>query len=378
MTATLFGDMIISIGTALVADKIGRRWMLAVGSLLMALSGAAFATCNNFWILLIASILGVISPSGGDVGPFKSIEESTISHLMPFDDLNATLAWYYTLGTFGASAGLSGTGWLLQILQDRGMLVVDTYRTIFWIYTALGAFKTFLTAFLSKGCEVSERRQGSTTGDTTLSSTETEPLLESAKRNIAPPLSTAAQTRQFLMRFCPILILDNVGTGLSMDSWLTYFVSRTFPSVSNGMLGSVFSVCAIIVSFSNILAIPVVSQIGILSTMIFGHVLASLFLMGLPLAWNFKSAVGFLVARAVFLDFDQATRQSFIAQSIPPPNRTAALGIINVIRTLAQSIGPSLTGILAQREDLGFSFVLAGVVKLAYDVLLAVVFLSGN
>ncbi|CAK1356796.1 unnamed protein product [Cercospora beticola] len=367
MTATLFGDMIISIVTALVADRIGRRWMLAVGSLLMAGSGVAFATCNNFWVLLIASILGVISPSGGDVGPFKCIEESTISHLIPSENLNGILAWYYTLGTFGASAGLSGTGWLLQLLQSHEMTMIAAYRIIFWLYAALGLFKASLTAFLSKACELGEREAAEPVKRPSYSAGETEPLLHDIKDDETLISRSGTQTRRFLVRFCPILVLDNFGSGLSMDSWLTYFIRRTFSSVSDGILGSVFSIAAIIASISNVLAIPIVSQIGILPTMILGHALASMFLTALPLAQNFGSAVGLLVARATFLDFDQATRQTFIAQSIPPSERTATLGIINVVRTLAQSAGPIVTGAMAQNSSLGVSFVLAGTVKLVHS-----------
>lgn len=45
------------------------------GSLLMIMSGAVFALSENFFILLLAAILGVISVTGGDFGPFRSIEE---------------------------------------------------------------------------------------------------------------------------------------------------------------------------------------------------------------------------------------------------------------------------------------------------------------
>jgi MFS family permease len=62
MTLTLLGDVVISLVLTIIADSIGRRWMLAVGSLLMTASGVAFATCSNYWILVLTSVLGVISP----------------------------------------------------------------------------------------------------------------------------------------------------------------------------------------------------------------------------------------------------------------------------------------------------------------------------
>lgn len=62
MTLTLLGDVVISLILTVVADKIGRRRMLALGALLMTGSGVAFALFSQYWILVLASIIGVISP----------------------------------------------------------------------------------------------------------------------------------------------------------------------------------------------------------------------------------------------------------------------------------------------------------------------------
>lgn len=78
MTLTLLGDVVLGTFLTLVADRIGRRKVLIGGSLLMVLSGIIFAVFENFWILLLAAIVGVISITGGDFGPFRSIEELVV------------------------------------------------------------------------------------------------------------------------------------------------------------------------------------------------------------------------------------------------------------------------------------------------------------
>lgn len=62
MTLTLLGDVVVSLLLTLVADGLGRRRTLAAGGALMSASGVVFAVATNYWILLAASVLGVISP----------------------------------------------------------------------------------------------------------------------------------------------------------------------------------------------------------------------------------------------------------------------------------------------------------------------------
>lgn len=62
MTLTLIGDTLISFVLTVFADALGRKAVLAVGSGLMMGSGIVFALCENYWGLLAAAVLGVISP----------------------------------------------------------------------------------------------------------------------------------------------------------------------------------------------------------------------------------------------------------------------------------------------------------------------------
>jgi predicted MFS family arabinose efflux permease len=74
MTLTLLGDAAISYGLTIMADKIGRRRVLMLGSLLMTFAGTVFALTKNYYLLLIAAIVGVISPGAHEVGPFRAVE----------------------------------------------------------------------------------------------------------------------------------------------------------------------------------------------------------------------------------------------------------------------------------------------------------------
>jgi len=76
MSMTLLGDAAISYVLTIMADKLGRRRVLRIGSLLMTLAGTVFAFSKNYWLLLLAAIIGVISPGAHEVGPFRAVEVS--------------------------------------------------------------------------------------------------------------------------------------------------------------------------------------------------------------------------------------------------------------------------------------------------------------
>src|ERR1700752_4243445 len=99
LTLTLVGDTVISLYLTTRADRIGRRRMLIVGSILMAAAGLAFAWTSNFLFLLIAGTIGVISPSGNEVGPFMSIEQAALAHVVPDQSRTGVFAWYTLAGS---------------------------------------------------------------------------------------------------------------------------------------------------------------------------------------------------------------------------------------------------------------------------------------
>jgi predicted MFS family arabinose efflux permease len=62
MTLTMLGDALISFVLVLITDQVGRRKILALGAILMTVSGVVFASNSTYWVLLAASVVGVISP----------------------------------------------------------------------------------------------------------------------------------------------------------------------------------------------------------------------------------------------------------------------------------------------------------------------------
>src|SRR6266853_3212702 len=139
LTLTLAGDTVVSLYLTTRADRIGRRRMLLVGAILMAAAGLVFALTRNFLLLIIAGTIGVISPSGNEVGPFLSIEQAALSHVVSDRTRTEVFAWYTLAGSMATAIGALCGGTLTHALQKTSVAPVVSYRVVVIAYAAFGA-----------------------------------------------------------------------------------------------------------------------------------------------------------------------------------------------------------------------------------------------
>src|ERR1700694_1864301 len=155
LTLTLAGDTFVSLYLTTRADRIGRRRMLIIGAILMAAAGLAFAFTHNFLLLIVAGTIGVISPSGNEVGPFLSIEQAALSHVVPGRTRTEVFAWYTLAGSLATAIGGLCGGTLTHALQKTVLRPVVSYRVVVILYAALGVLLAFVFTRLSSAAEVS-------------------------------------------------------------------------------------------------------------------------------------------------------------------------------------------------------------------------------
>ena len=120
LTLTLVGDVPVTLWITTSADRIGRKRMLLLGAALMMLAGLVFAFTHNFVLLVVTAIIGVISPSGNEIGPFLSIEQAGLTQLIPDIRRTSVFAWYNLVGSFATATGSLASGGLVQALQGGG------------------------------------------------------------------------------------------------------------------------------------------------------------------------------------------------------------------------------------------------------------------
>nr|OQO25337.1 hypothetical protein B0A51_06699 [Rachicladosporium sp. CCFEE 5018] len=379
MTLTLVGDVAISLLLTLVADRLGRRKILVAGGLLMALSGVVFASFESYWILLAAAVVGVISPSGNEIGPFRAVEESTLAHLTDAKTRSDVFAFYVVVGTLGAAAGSLTCGWLTQSLISAGWTEVSSYRVVFWVYAIAGLTKAGITLLLSEACEAPKPTAVSADGgdeqQAFLPTQPTTPATPPPKKSTSLLAQISPSSRLILLKLCGLFFFDSLASGMVPNSLVAFYMERKF-ALPQGKLGTIIAIAGIMSSIGNIFASAIAKRIGLVKTMVFTHLPSAILLALVPLPPSVIITVIILVARASLSSMDQAPRSAFLSAVVLPNERTAVMGIVNTIKTMSQSSGPLLTGSLAQSGNFWIAFVVAGTLKAGYDVGMLTMFVS--
>ncbi|PSN63067.1 MFS general substrate transporter [Corynespora cassiicola Philippines] len=407
MTLTLLGDVLLSLVLTLVADQLGRRRILLFGSGMMVISGTVFAMSENFWTLLIAAVFGVISVTGADCGPFRAVEESVLSGLTNERTRSDVLAWYVTATTMAGAVGTEVAGRVVQWVEKSSGDVKKAYHVLFWGYAGFGVVGCVLCLFLSRRCEVAGekkaemRERGREQGD----GEEEEVLLEAMtpsttdrfshdgndgerpqrpaasirtpeKKKAASYFSQISRpTLTIIYKLWILLAIDSLADGMTPYSLMNYYVDQKF-HLSKATLGDITSASQFLCAVSSIFAGPLSRKIGLINTMVFTHLPSSIASAFIPLPSAVGWTVFLLLFRAALNSMDQAPRTAFIAAVVKPEERTGVMGITSMLRTLAMSIGPSITGILAGNDRFWAAFVATGICRITYDLGLWVLFVN--
>lgn len=362
----------------------------------MVVSGAAFAISENYWVLLGAAVVGVISPGGNEIGPFRAVEESVLSSLTVSGTRAEVLSWYVVTATLGTSGGLVFCGGLVDKLLGRGWTAREAYHVLFWIYSGCGGVNMGLTLLLSEKCEVDGQaeREGkeeyqslpqseSTTSPETCTRTPSN-TSTSGINSKSPPKSKGIlskfthitpSSRPTLYKLCAIMSLDSLASGMAAYSLISLYISRKF-ALPKGALGSILSITWFISAFMNIWSGAIAKRIGLIKTMVFTHLPSAIFLGLLPVPRGLTGTVVLLFARSCLSSMDQAPRSAFIAAVVRPEERTGVMGIVNMVKILAQAGGPSVTGLLAEHDLFWVALMLAGSFKVCYDLGLLTLFVG--
>lgn len=346
LTFTLAGDAAITLWLTTHADRLGRRRLLAVGALLMLLAGIVFLLTRNPLLLILAAIVGVLSPSGNEIGPFLSIEQASLAQLLPDQKRTQVFAWYNLVGSFATATGALSGGWLAQGLQASGWSALASYRMVLAGYALAGLVLAFCFLTLTSDVEAAEK-------------------VSDEKRILG-----LHKSRRVVLKLSALFSLDAFAGGLIVQSMFALWFHLRF-GVDSGVIGSIFFGANILAGISALLAVRIARKFGLINTMVFTHIPSSLFLMLMPLMPSLPLAITLLLLRFSISQMDVPTRQSYTMAVVSPNERSAASGVTAIARSVGAALSPSLAGIFIGIPALiNVPFFLCGGLKIIYDLAL--------
>ena len=349
LTLTLIGDTLISLWLTTNADRLGRRRVLMAGAALMVVAGIVFAFTSFVPLLILAGAIGVVSPTGNEVGPFLAVEQAALTQTVPDVRRTATFAWYNLVGYVATATGALGAGLLSQVLLDRGLAPVDAYRAIVIGYAVIGIAMALGFSRLGDAIEAPPR----------------EVDTDGIRRRFG-----LGRSKGVVLRLSILFSLDAFGGGFIPQSLMAYWFHLQY-GVEPAVLGAIFFGANILAAISSLSAARIAARFGLINTMVFTHLPSNILLILVPLMPNLSLAIAVLLLRFSLSQMDVPTRQSYVMAVVDPDERSAAAGVTGIARTTGAAISPSISSVLvASAGYAAFPFYLAGGFKILYDLLM--------
>lgn len=349
LALTLLGDVVVSLWLTTHADRLGRRRVLVVGAVLMLAAGLVFAATPIYAVLLAAATIGVISPSGNEVGPFLAVEQASLSELVG-DRLRTTIfARYQLVGSFATALGALAAGAIAQAAIQSGSTAAEAYRLVIVGYALVGVLLAAVFTRVSRRVEVAPGAAADDAIRTRLG---------------------LRRSQGVVLRLSALFALDAFAGGFVIQSFIAFWFQQRF-GTDPAVLGGLLFGANVLAGFSALAAGRLAARFGLVRTMVFSHLPSNVLLLLVPFMPTFELAAAVLLVRFSISQMDVPTRQSYTMAIVAPDERSAAAGVTGIARSLGVAASPLIAGPLFLNAALsGAPFVISGGLKVLYDLLL--------
>ncbi len=339
-TATLLGSALTTLAVGAWGHRFHKRRFLFAAAGLMACTGFAFAAGSAFWPLLLIAFIGTLNPSSGDVSLFLPLEHARLAEAAEGETRTFLFARYSLLGSLFAAVGALAAAIPEQIAAVTDLSRLDTLRLMFALYGGVGCAVWLLYRQLP------------------------EPQPEERQ-----PPAPLGPSRPVVWRLAALFSVDSFAGGLVVNSLLALWLFERF-HLSLASAGLFFFWTGLFSAASQLAAPLLARRIGLLNTMVFTHIPASVCLIAAAFVPDMELALGLLIVRSLLSQMDVPARAAFVMAVVTPAERAAAAGFTNVPRSLAAAAGPSLGGVLFSMGWLALPLVACGLLKISYDLAL--------
>ena len=339
-TATLLGSALLTLVVGLTGARLAARTLLMAACLLMALTGVGFAMLDEFWPLLVIAFIGTLNPSAGDVSVFLPLEQALLARSVAGQDRTALFARYSLVGALLGAAGTLLAA-LPELAARHGLPLLVTLKGMFLLYALVGLIAGLIYRRLPRA-DVSA---------------------------VGLPPGALGPSRRIVYRLAALFSLDAFAGGLVVQSLLALWLLEAF-GLSLAVTAQLFFWSGLLTALSYLVAVPLARRIGLINTMVFTHLPANLCLIAVPFTAELWQAIALLLLRSLLSQMDVPTRTSYVMAVVTPAERQAAASLTAVPRSLAAAVSPSLAGWMLASASFGWPLLLAGLLKIAYDLML--------
>jgi MFS family permease len=340
----LAGAALSALFVTVLGDRKGRRRSLIVLSLLSGAGGLFAAFASSFAAMAIAAFLGMVNGMGRDRGAALILEQAMLPATASDRERTRVFAWYNVLQDAGHALGGLAAALPALARYAFGADTVWSYRFALIVYSLLLFATAAAYLALSRHSEASGRRT---------------PVSPRAKRVVT--------------KISALFAVDSIAGGFAGTALVAFFFFERF-GVTAALIGTLFFAARIANALSHLAAAWLARRIGLLNTMVFTHIPSSVFLIAVPFAPDFVSAAILFVLREALVEMDVPTRQSYVMAVVREEERTFASGVTHLTRLGGWAVAPSFAGWLMQSVALAAPLVIAGGLKIAYDVMLYAAF----
>ena len=340
----LLGSAILTLLVGAIGARRDRRSLLLAASLLMVASGVAYAAANEYWVLLVVACVGTINPSAGSTSVFVPLEHTVLSREVAAQVRTRTFAWYSLVGALAGACGSLAAA-TPQWLSSLGIEPLVALKLMFVAYSVLGVI-----------------------GGTLYYGIRPQPSEEGGRSRTA-----LGASRSIVYKLAALFSIDAFAGGFVVQSLLALWLFQRF-DLSLSAASVIFFWTGVFAAFSFPVAAWLGSRIGLVNTMVFTHIPASLCLIAAAFTPTLGWTVAFLIARAVLGQMDVPARSSYVMAVVSPAERPAAASVTAVPRSLAAAASPALAGAMLAAGLQVWPLLVCGGLKIAYDLLLLVAF----
>jgi len=341
LSGGLTSSTLFNLAAGYLADRMGRRKLLMFFGLLSTAAGLVFTLTSQPMILVVTAVIASMGYGGG-FGAAQMLERVIIAQCCADEERTRLYAIRSTFGSLATASGSLFTG-LLVVIQRWGYLESTAYRMMFGIFTALNMVIVFLYLMLDEEVEIEEEK--------------------------VAQVALSPETKRYAVLLSILFSMDALGGAFMARSLTAYWFFERF-GLGMGKIGMIFSASSLLAAVSFMLAARISKRIGLINTMVFSHLPASLMMIVIPYMHTLETSLFFYLGRSLLSMMDVPTRQSYTMAIVKPEERSRFQALLNLPRNVTMAIGPSIAAYVMQFVGISTPFLIAGIIKSVYDIAL--------